>query len=303
MSMVGLRKALYNLGISVSGLQKLVPEPGVTPPRWTPANMAAPPDMFFDMDDVEGSPLTLLSPNSHFPNVVTSKFDPTISAAFGTASHLLPDNPYFGGRRAVALRGSANSGAMVTGANAKFKNIAACTLFWLGRHPTLVTDATAPGEGAVYVFISTGLANNSVRYQIGGSATIKSSYRVSGRRTDAVASAGSDLTGNVGTGVDLIWAEFDHVNARLKAYRNDVEVYNQPWLTTGVSDNTDPVTIGIGSYSAALSSMPASEWQVAGGMPRIVSQAERQKFAGWALHRVGLQHQLAANHPYRYTPP
>lgn len=306
MSISSFEQDTFDHGISIASLKAMAPLGGsaVVSAGWTPANMAVPPEWFFDLDDADGSTLTLASPNSLFPATIVSKFNPAVIGTFGAACHLLPGNPYFGGRRSLAMRGSL-AGSIVTmaGVQSMFKNIAGATLFWVGRHPTLVTDASPPPEGASYVYISTGAAGNSVRYQISGATTIKNSYRASGRRTDAAASAGSDMTGNVGTGVDLIWAEFDHTAARLRFYRNDSPLYDQPWLTAGVSDNTDSQFIGIGGYSAALTSMPPSEWMLAGAMPRIVSAEERQKFAGWALGRCGLAHQLPAGHPYRNAMP
>lgn len=93
-------------------------------------------------------------------------------------------------------------------------------------------------------------------------------------------------------------------NALLKVYRNGTQIgtTNTAFVRKRLSN----------TVSAAIASVYDGSWYFFNGRIQLVAatygataitDAERQKWEGYAMHRVGLEASLAITHPYRYSPP
>lgn len=110
-------------------------------PRWTPASLNDGSTWIFDPDDL--TTFTMSAADSILCTAISNLFGGGITGTI-SVGHVLPANPYFGGRNTLALRGGTSRVSM--NLLDKFKNVPAITLCSLIRLPTLTVTATPPPE-------------------------------------------------------------------------------------------------------------------------------------------------------------
>jgi hypothetical protein len=181
------------------------------------------------------------------------------------------------------------------------RNVTGATFFAIVKDAAITTVGQlmfVPTAGALTRFaVDSGTA-------FGGNAA---KYACGGRRLDADSFSGVTSAQNVSANWTIVVAVADYANQILRLYINGVlDGENTTWLTAGsTSDTAGPVascTIFGGDNGTQLRAFTGDCVEV-GITNAAASTLDRQRTEGYLAYITGLQSLLAADHPFKTSPP